>query len=157
MLLNHRSGLPNYLYFMSNLKWGMNEKGKWNHQYATNEDVLKMMIEKMPDPTGSPDSKFNYCNTNFVLLALIIEKITGKSYPDYLQQQIFGPLHMNHSYVFQLKDTLTATPSFTNNGRIGILIFGCHLRRQKYLYNSRDLLKMGSGTLFQFSHKYFAS
>ena len=142
MLLNHRSGLPNYLYFMSNFKWGMNEKGKWNHQYATNEDVLKMIIEKMPDPTGSPDTKFNYCNTNFVLLALIIEKITGKSYPDYLQQQIFGPLHMNHTYVFQLKDSLTATPSFTNNGTLWNFDFLDATYGDKNIYTTpRDLLK----------------
>ncbi len=109
MLLNHRSGLPNYLYFISNSKW---DKKK----YATNEDMLNIMYTDKPDKTFSPDRRFSYCNTNYVLLAMIIEKITGKTFPDYMQQKYFGPLQMKHTYVFSLKDTLTAIPSFTHNG-----------------------------------------
>jgi CubicO group peptidase (beta-lactamase class C family) len=109
MLLNHRSGLPNYLYFISNSKW---DKKK----YATNEDMLNIMYTDKPDKTFSPDKRFSYCNTNYVLLAMIIEKVTGKTFPDYMQYKYFGPLQMKHTYVFQLKDTLTAVPSFTHNG-----------------------------------------
>jgi CubicO group peptidase (beta-lactamase class C family) len=116
MLLNHRSGLPNYLYFMSNNKWGILPNGRWNRQFATNQDVLKMMYDKKPDPTGRPDGRFSYCNTNFMLLSMIIEKISGTVFPAYMQQHIFGPLQMKNTYVFTLKDTLTATPSFTNKG-----------------------------------------
>ena len=116
MLLNHRSGLPNYLYFMSNNKWGILPDGKWNKQMATNYDMLKMLIEKKPDPTGRPDSRFTYSNTNYVLLALIIEKVSGKSFPDFMRDKFFIPLKMNNSFVFTLKDTLTATPSFTAGG-----------------------------------------
>ena len=142
MLLNHRSGLPNYLYFMSNYKWGMDEKGKWNHQYATNNDVLEVMIKKIPNPTGSPDTKFNYSNTNFLLLALIIEKITGKPFPEYMKQQIFDPLHMDHTYVFQLKDSLTATPSFTAKGTYWNFDFLDATFGDKNVYTTpRDLLK----------------
>lgn len=142
MLLNHRSGLPNYLYFMSNYKWGMDEKGKWNHQYATNNEVLEVMIKKIPNPTGSPDTKFNYSNTNFVLLALIIEKITGKPFPEYMKQQIFDPLHMDHTYVFQLKDSLTATPSFTAKGTYWNFDFLDATFGDKNVYTTpRDLLK----------------
>jgi CubicO group peptidase (beta-lactamase class C family) len=43
MLLTHRSGIPNYLYFMSNNKWGILPNKKWNRQYASNQDVLKMI------------------------------------------------------------------------------------------------------------------
>ena len=114
MLLDHRSGLPNYLYFMSNNKWGILANKKWNRQYATNDDVLKMMYDKKPDPTGRPGGRFSYCNTNFLLLALIIEKISGKKFPVYMQEKLFQPLQMTNTYVFTLKDTLTATPSFTN-------------------------------------------
>ena len=116
MLLNHRSGLPNYLYFMSNNKWGIQPNGKWNHQYATNQDVLRMMYDKRPDPTGTPGARFNYSNTNYVLLAMIVEKISGISFPAYMRQKFFEPLHMKDTHGFTLKDTLTATPSFTNNG-----------------------------------------
>lgn len=142
MLLCHRSGLPNYLYFMSNEKWDKGPDGKWNRKYARNEDVLKMLISKKPDATGKPNGRFNYCNTNYVLLALIIEKISGQSYPDYMQQKWFGPLKMENSFVFTLKDTLTATPSFTTTGTWWNLDFLDATYGDKNIFSTpQDLLK----------------
>ena len=142
MLLSHRSGLPNYLYFMSNEKWDKGPDGKWNRKYARNEDVLQMLIAKKPDPTGKPDGRFNYCNTNYVLLALLIEKLSGKSYPDYMQEKWFSPLQMKDSYVFTLKDTLTATPSFTPTGTWWNFDFLDATYGDKNIYSTpRDLLK----------------
>ncbi len=142
MLLNHRSGLPNYLYFMSNEKWGIGPDKKWNHQYATNEDVLQMMIAKKPDPTGRPDGKFSYCNTNYVLLALIVERVTGKKFPDYMEESLFQPLQMKNTFVFRLKDTLTAIPSFTYKGTYWEYDFLDATYGDKNVYTTpRDLLK----------------
>lgn len=142
MLLTHRSGLPNYLYFMSDNKWGILPNKKWNRQYASNNDVLKMMYDKRPDPTGKPDGRFNYCNTNFLLLALIIEKISGKSFPVYMQEKLFQPLQMTNTYVFTLKDTLTATPSFTNNNTYWNFDFLDATYGDKNVYTTpQDLLK----------------
>jgi CubicO group peptidase (beta-lactamase class C family) len=142
MLLTHRSGLPNYLYFMSNNKWGILPNNKWNRQYATNQDVLKMMYDKKPDLTGTPGSRFNYSNTNYVLLAMIIEKMSGKTFPEYMQQQIFSPLQMNNTFVFTLKDTLTATPSFTNKSTYWEYDFLDATYGDKNVYTTpQDLLK----------------
>lgn len=149
MLLTHRSGLPNYLYFMSHNKWGMDEKampgsrkGQWNRQYASNKDVLKMLMDKKPDPTGQPGRKFTYSNTNYVLLAMIVEKLSGMTFPDYMEQKFFRPLGMDHSYVFRLKDTLTASPSFTNNGTYWNFDFLDATYGDKNIYSTvRDLLK----------------
>ncbi len=142
MLLTHRSGLPNYLYFMSNNKWGMLPNNKWNRQYATNQDVLKMMYDKKPDPTGTPDGRFNYSNTNYILLAMIIEKMSGKTYPQYMQQHFFTPLQMNNTFVFTLKDTLTATPSFTNKNIYWEYDFLDATYGDKNIYTTpQDLLK----------------
>ena len=94
-LLNHRSGLPNYLYFFEKLKW---DKKK----FARNEDVLDYLVTKKPllQNITRPNTHFAYCNTNYVLLALLIEKITGVKYAPYLQQTIFKPLQMQHTFVF---------------------------------------------------------
>ncbi len=108
-LLNHRSGLPNYLYFVDKSGWDKKKK-------ATNEDILQMLYTDQPKRDYPPGVRFHYSNTNFVLLALIIEKVTGKTYPGYLRQKFFEPLQMTHTFVFTLKDTLTATPSFTPSG-----------------------------------------
>ena len=142
MLLTHRSGIPNYLYFMSNNKWGILPNKKWNRQYATNQDVLKMIYEKRPDPTSTPGTRFSYCNTNFLLLATIIEKISGINFPDYMQQHFFEPLQMKNTFVFTLKDTLTATPSFTNNGNYWSYDFLDATYGDKNVYSTpQDLLK----------------
>jgi len=142
MLLTHRSGIPNYLYFMSNNKWGILPNKKWNRQYATNQDVLKMMYDKKPDPTGTPGGRFSYCNTNFVLLALIIEKISGLTYPVYMRQHFFEPLQMINTFVFTLKDTLTATPTFTNKNVYWEYDFLDATYGDKNIYTTpQDLLK----------------
>ncbi len=142
MLLNHRSGLPNYLYFMSDGDWDNLPAGKAGKRYAVNQDVLNFLIDKKPEKSFSPDKRFNYCNTNYVLLALIVEQISGKSFPEYMQQKFFGPIGMNHTYVFTLKDTLTATPSFTNNGTYWNFDFLDGTYGDKNIYTTpRDLLK----------------
>lgn len=91
-LLNHRSGLPNYLYFCE-------DYNKDKSHFLTNEEVINMMIVHKPASQYQPDRHFNYCNTNYLILAAIIEKVSGQKYADYLQQTFFGPLEMNHTFV----------------------------------------------------------
>ncbi len=110
LLLNHRSGLPNYIYFMEKLGW--NKK-----QYCSNEDVMDYLIKFKPPGTGRPDTHFTYCNTNYAILGLIIEKASGQSYADFLNQYFFKPLHMEDTYVFSMKDSATAMPSYDYRGR----------------------------------------
>ena len=110
MLLNHRSGLPNYVYAMTKYP-------EWKHKLATNADMLQFLIDKIPTWYGYPNRGFNYCNTNYALLALIIEKVSGLPYPLYLQKNIFEPLGMTHSFVFTNKDSANYKPSFQPNNR----------------------------------------
>lgn len=93
MLLNHRSGLPNYLNF-SETYWAK----KTN--YMNNEDVLAQLQKFKPKGLAYPNTKFYYNNTNYVLLALIIEKASGYSYKDFMHQFIFNPLGMHDTHVF---------------------------------------------------------
>lgn len=135
MLLSHRSGLPNYIYFMSNSNWDKNT-------FATNEDMLKVLYIDKPNKTFTPNSRFSYCNTNYVLLAMIIEKVTGLPFPEYMQQKFFGPLQMKHTYIFTLKDTITATPSFNYNGNYWDFDFLDGTYGDKNVYSTPlDLLK----------------
>lgn len=110
-LLNHRSGIPNYLYFITSKNW---ERGK----QVTNPDVLEKLYNERPPRTSAPDTRFSYCNTNFVLLAMIVEKITGSHFPEYMKEKIFQPLHMNDTYIFTLNDMDHAVKSFNYNNTI---------------------------------------
>ncbi len=106
-LLNHRSGLPNYLYFMEDLGW---DKTK----FIRNEDVLNTLINRKGElkNIGNPNTHFEYCNTNFALLGLLIEKVSGEKLPDFLKDTFFGPLHMDNTFVYTDADSAKATPSY---------------------------------------------
>lgn len=136
MLLSHRSGLPNYLYFIEDKKW--KKKGG----FVTNEDVLEILFTEKPPRQANPNRRFQYCNTNYVLLALILEKVTGQSYPDYLRTHFFGPLQMNHSFVFTTKDSLKVFPSFQHTGGVWADDIFEGTYGDKNIYSTpRDLLK----------------
>ena len=106
-LLNHRSGLPNYLYFMDYAGW---DKTK----YVTNADILNYLVNKKAQlkDISAPNTHFQYCNTNYALLALVIEKVTGKTLPEYLKDIFFGPLQMKNTFVYTDRDSAKTTPSY---------------------------------------------
>lgn len=135
-LLDHRSGLPNYLYFMEDLGWDKS-------QYIRNQDVLDFLINKKDEikNIGLPDKSFNYCNTNYVLLALIVEKVTGTPFPEHMQKTFFNPLGMKHTYIFTLADTAKAGPSYDWRGREIPINFLDQPYGDKNVYTTpRDLL-----------------
>ena len=135
LLLSHRSGLPNYIYFMDKLGWNRKE-------HCSNEDMLSYLIKFKPPGTGRPDTHFSYCNTNYALLALVIERASGKSYADFLQQQFFTPLHMDDTYVYSIKDSATAMPSYDHRGRLEAFTFlDCGIGDKNIYSTPEDLLK----------------
>ena len=135
MLLNHRSGLPNYLYFFDQTDWD-------KKNFLTNNDVVAALIKWHPPIAFLPDRRFQYCNTNYVLLASIIEKVSGKSFPIYMQDNFFGPLNMTNTYVFTMKDSLKSTPSYNASSGPWALDFTDGPYGDKNIYSTpRDLLK----------------
>ncbi|MDE3125544.1 MAG: beta-lactamase family protein [Bacteroidota bacterium] len=130
-LLSHRSGLPNYVYFMDEKKavvsYTRNKRGKrikivhlvpsGNEVkgFQTNQDVLNYMITYKPAILSLPNKKFHYCNTNYALLALIIEKITKMPFPKYMKDSVFTVLGMHHTFVFNIADTNQYIPSYQPN------------------------------------------
>lgn len=136
-LLSHRSGLRNYAYFTE-------DKGVWDrHVTLTNQDILNLFAEKDIKLEYPTDTHFAYCNTNYAMLALIVEKVTGMKFPEAMREMIFKPLGMDHTYVFEYdKDLPTAIPSYKgNNVRLAWdyldAVYG-----DKNIYSTpRDLLK----------------
>ena len=133
-LLSHRSGLPNYLYFMDKLGWD-------KKQHSSNKDVLDYLIKFKPAAT-KPNTHFTYCNTNYALLGLIIEKTSGMPFANFLQQEFFTPLHMNDTYVWNIKDSATAMPSYDYRGRPEAFTFlDCGFGDKNIYSTPEDLLK----------------
>jgi CubicO group peptidase (beta-lactamase class C family) len=144
-LLSHRSGLPNYVHYLENLHWNKTKM-------VTNQDVLNSLFTLKPNKEAFPDKRFSYSNTNYALLALIIEKITGEAYPAYMKKTIFDPLGMKDTYVAITTDSASLTPSFDARGRVWKPDFLDQTYGDKNIYSTpRDLLKwdiaMSSGQI----------
>lgn len=90
-LLNHRSGIPNYAYFPDSL---LPKK-----TMLSTQGVLRLLKKYNYPLYFEPGTHFSYCNSNFALLALIVEKVTGQSFPKYVKKEIFDPLKMTHSFI----------------------------------------------------------
>lgn len=135
-LLNHRSGLPNYVHFVESLGWDTKKT-------LSNQDLLHMIIEKSTLlNTGRPDAYFDYCNTNYALLALIIEKVSTVSFGNYLHQTIFKPLGMDHSFVFSMDKSDSVLQSYKFNNQKEPFMYLDAVYGDKNIYSTpRDMMK----------------
>lgn len=102
-LLTHTSGLPAYDDEMAL---------KWDHKkIAFNKDIINFLATEKPAIHFLPGKKWEYSNTAYVLLASIIEKVSGQPFKDYMAENIFTPLCMTHSRIYNtrrsLKDTIS--------------------------------------------------
>jgi len=73
-------------------------------QACTPEQLVKFSLDK----TGEPDKEFHYTNTNYILLGMLIEKVTDNSFSDEMQRRILQPLGMSHT--FMLTEMKMPTP-----------------------------------------------
>ncbi len=147
-LLNHRSGLPNYTHVMEQMGWDRNT-------IMYNQDILQFLIGRKNElSVGSPDRSFSYCNTNYALLALIIENVSGLPYPQFMHDHFFAPLDMADTYVFTMADSARALPSYNWKNQQEAFTYLDAVYGDKNIYSTpRDLLKWESalsyGQLFK--------
>jgi CubicO group peptidase (beta-lactamase class C family) len=135
LLLTHRSQLPDYIHFMKDY-WSAKSKK------ASNKDVLGVMVKHKPKLRGTPGKSFLYSNTNFLLLALIVEQVGGTTFPEYLKKQFFDPLKMNQTFVYQPGDENRITPSFNSKGEMEPYTFLDQTYGDKNIYSTvGDMLK----------------
>jgi len=157
-LLTHRSGLPKYDHFMegktiTQTVMVKNKKGKMVKRQVqvkapvqvtglpTNQDLLQYLITYHPPIESLPDHRFSYCNTNYAILALIIEKITNMPFPEYMANNVFKPLGMTSSFIFNIKDTASYVPSYNyNNAPFRLEKLDCIYGDKNVYTTVRDLL-----------------
>ncbi|HFK5529012.1 TPA: serine hydrolase domain-containing protein [Elizabethkingia anophelis] len=92
-LLHHTSGLPDYM--------SLFDKNWDKKKFATNKDIVEMLAKYKPELLFVPGDKYEYSNTGYALLGLIIEKVSKQSYGDYLNKKIFKPLGMANTRVYR--------------------------------------------------------
>lgn len=134
-LLQMRSGIPDYLNEIDAFMLDEDTKNllkeyeddvyydKYVEDYRWSPElILKNMY--LTDLLFEPDEQYDYCNTNYYLLGLIIEEESGMSFENYLEEYIFKPAGMNNSSVVPLNfdakgygssesGVIVANPKFT--------------------------------------------
>lgn len=91
-LLTHTSGLPDLELFEDLVK-------QFPDTVMTNKDVIPELKKWKRGLNFKPGDKYQYCNTEYNLLAILIEKLSGISFNDYLRENIFRPCGMASTYV----------------------------------------------------------
>ncbi len=146
-LLNHRSGLANYMNVMDPKEWS-------NDKRVSNQDVLDFFIQQKPALQGTPGKQFAYCNTNYVLLALIIEKVSGSKYADFLRDEIFTPVGMRNTFVCNSDYQKNHAPSYRENGHEEAITWLDDTYGDKNICSTpRDLLRWDQAL---YEHKLFS-
>lgn len=95
-LLSHQSGLKDYIKF-SGRYWNSSEP-------MYNDEVLRQFTNYKFGLKFTPGEKFNYSNSNYAILGLIIERVSGMQYKKFMNKYIFEPLHMDNTYVYDPTD-----------------------------------------------------
>jgi D-alanyl-D-alanine carboxypeptidase len=86
LMVQHRSGIPNFT----------NHPGFWNNPQESSKDVLEYALD-LP-ANFEPDADYEYCNTNYLLLSRLIDKVVGYSHHQYIREEILAPLELNHTF-----------------------------------------------------------
>ncbi|MEG1555138.1 MAG: serine hydrolase domain-containing protein [Bacteroidales bacterium] len=96
-LLSHTSGLPEYI----DLPLHCFDTSHW----LTNAEMLDTLIKSGVKRPFDAGEKFQYTNTNYAILALIVEKVSGMKFEEYMHTQIFLPAGMTHTfYITELQN-----------------------------------------------------
>ena len=94
-LLNQTSGVPDIYMELA-------EKNKEDIPLLTNELATELVVQEQREAIFSPNERFQYSNTNYILLARIIEIVSGQSFETYMRTALFEPLGLSHTRVWNL-------------------------------------------------------
>jgi CubicO group peptidase (beta-lactamase class C family) len=98
-LLNHTSGLPDYEELMDALE--KKSGPTWTAEKQIQDAEVLELLKKEKAGKFAPGTSWSYSNSGYVVLGLIVAKVSKEPYGDFLHARIFAPLKMNHTIVFQ--------------------------------------------------------
>ena len=97
LLLTHRSGMMNYVYFTDDI---YRKEHRDQRKGLNNAQEMALIAQYKPAPFNKPNIRFLYNNSNFMVLGAIIEKVTGMPYAQFMKENIFKPAEMAHTAVY---------------------------------------------------------
>jgi CubicO group peptidase (beta-lactamase class C family) len=94
-LLAHTSGVPDYGGLFEREK----ESGKFEKQVVSNRDVYNLILKYATQPDFNPGDAYQYSNTGYVILALLVEHLSKQSFQEFMANNVFIPTGMKRTYV----------------------------------------------------------
>lgn len=101
-LLTHTSGIPDYEDYVPDTAFNPQLK---------DQGVLTILMQ-LDSTYFTPGTQYRYSNSAYALLALMVEKYTGKSFASYLHERIFQPLGMNHTLAYEAGEEEVTTRAY---------------------------------------------
>ncbi|NIM51816.1 MAG: serine hydrolase [Gemmatimonadales bacterium] len=71
----------------------------WQGEDELSRDEAIHIVQRQPALQTPPGSEYNYNNTGYILLAEVVRRVTGVSFPEWMEQNVFGPLGMHHTTI----------------------------------------------------------
>jgi CubicO group peptidase (beta-lactamase class C family) len=144
MLLCHRAGLPDYLHWVPLYR-------KHNNSPIYNDEVLNLMAKHKPRQDFKTNTRFKYCNTNYLVLASIIEEVTELRYDSFMYRYIFKPLGMKNTFVYDPAKGLpsNATVSYLGGWVPNPVTFGDGVYGDKGIYSTVEDMYRWDQSFFQ--------
>ncbi len=121
-LLQHSAGLPDYEDMIP----------KEQKEQLSDQDVLNLIIRR-PKLKFPPGDQFRYSNTGYCVLALIVQKVSGISFAEYVKENLFKPINIQEGLIY------------TPQSKIVDRAFGYHPIRSKYLYADQSITSATQG------------
>ena len=91
-LLTHTSGLPDYEDLM--------QGGNWTAEHQIQDEEVLRLLEHQTAGKFAPGASWAYSNSGYVMLGLVVAKISGEPFAKFLDERIFRPLHMARTLVY---------------------------------------------------------
>jgi CubicO group peptidase (beta-lactamase class C family) len=92
-LLTHTGGLPDYEDLM--------EGGPWTEARQIQDDEVLALLKRPAKPKFAAGTSWAYSNSGYVVLGLIVAKVSGVPFDEFLARRIFAPLHMDRTLVYR--------------------------------------------------------
>src|SRR6266568_3060512 len=92
-LLNHTSGLKDYEDLM--------EANRWSDSHQIQDAEVLDLLKQQTATKFPPGSHWEYSNSGYVVLGLVVEKVSGKPFPEFLHERVFAPLGMANTVAYR--------------------------------------------------------
>ncbi len=91
-LLTHHSGIPDYV-------GPVEDFAAANNHFFDTEEILEIIMEAIAEDglNFTPGEFFEYSNSNYLILGLLVEELTGKTYQEYLSEKVYTPLGLSQT------------------------------------------------------------